>query len=921
MSLSNQLPRCATPLFYQLAENSDQFESINDMVIILQQHFVRLFKTPDTPMGAQKSTASSIASKEEEKLLAVRAVHALHTVGAVRHGDFFRSELYHTNAAFFIQEMLGCLVGDRRNWYRQLQVESLRGCLAVVRAVGYGNTRLCLPGIVSACTKYLVRAHHGTDAADVRVAAVNLMRVALTVSLVQQQDNEGWLRETVDHLGRGMGRLLAPEELVGAEIGLPVMKAMLRLVVDLLALQSLNTLVSTQLVRELLVGYFVLENLVHLEGENTRDEMNCVPSSLLENEEVVSMLHGRLKALQKVELLHYSSSLLRCEGTRTIVFSEETQFQRVMGQCIRVAGTQMGMEEFCGVRGSASRICSIVDGFIECLAYNVHLVALGPLRLATFMDECEATLSDWDLYALHPPTIYVLTRLIVWQFKTPMWVVGTSADGAADGTAKRDLPVEDLILSGTFEHLWSVVAKPHLWNITEDEDLCTYKQLQHRRMVAATILRFLEITAQTLRGIPSGRSAKRRRALRRLNVLMLYLVLEKAVIAGIVHDVAMRVIDAFSEASNQSDTLLFFLESSDFIADEAARAVTEEELRISAANVLHGGVNFIRSRLFAVSRRDVIASNTKESRRWVQVIKGSDVAITASESIVSKVADFVTSSIKVASDGCRRATLQEDAAGARAAVILLTSCFELSALLNRSVPQLGFDEDRDTVTTAAHPRVQILQLAVLEAVQMLLAYCARNDGVSPYVVRAVACGLTVFLTTPKAAAWEHEDDTGDEGRLPCVFPWEVDVPPVLSRNHLRTVYRAYLVFLAILAEPVATITAPNAAKQRSAAERRVLEGVRPKPGVLAALDGLETLFTLSTEFLSQRMVEEVLPAVLTWYERGALSRIPTGTEEKLKLAVKKFVESVCDIEPSITQNLHEACAQLLPHTLFSTLLE
>nr|CCC95052.1 unnamed protein product [Trypanosoma congolense IL3000] len=908
-----------TTLVCRLAENSDKFDNVLDMILILQQQLVKLFHSSSVGTDSSK-TAASLASKDEERLLIVRAVRALHTVGAAHHGKYFQSNSYHTNAAFFIQEMLGALTGDRRDWYHQLQVESLSACVAVVKASGCENVRLCLPGIVSACTKYLVRARQGVDAVDTRVGAVELLRLSLTTSLATCEANERWFTESIDPLSRSMGHLFAPKELIATEMAFPVVKALLQLVVEVLSLPAITSSASSPLVQVLLVACFQLQNLAHLSGERVIDDTSCFPRSLLKDEGIVNMLRMQLLHLHKIELLHFSSALLRCEETRFIFFSDAAQFNRVINHCVLTVGTEMDVEDFCGSRTHTSRICSVVDEFIHCVASSIGMVVEGPTRLEAFMDDCDTTLADWDLYALHVPTIYVLTRLVVWQFNANLCSSANGPIVCGGGARGEGHRVEELILSGAFEHLWSVVAKPHLWNITEDEELCTRRQLQHRHVVAATLLRFLEITVQTFYAVGGNRNIMQKRAVRRLTVLVLYLVLEKAVIAGIVHDTAMRVIESFSKAAGLSDALSFFLESSSLIADEAARAVTEEELRTAAANVLHGGISFIRERLPVASHKRSVGC-VSEQRRLIQAIVDISPIIDVPVEVVAKVADFVASCVKVANDGCRRATLQEDASGARAAVSVLTSCFELSAMLNRSVPQCGFDEDQDSMTTSSEPRVKILQIAVLEAMQMLMSYCARNDAVAPYAIRAVVCGLTVFLTTPEAAGWQRDGDSIGSKDPPPVFSWEKDgSAPVLVRSHLRTVYKAYLAFMAILTEPVATVSTPNLMRQRSAPERRALESVRPKPGVMAALGGLEALFSLSKDFLSRRMVEEVLPLVLTWYERSLIPRIPTATDEKLKAGTKRFIEGLCHIDPSITEELRTACSRLLPPHFLAGLL-
>ncbi|EKF38424.1 hypothetical protein MOQ_001369 [Trypanosoma cruzi marinkellei] len=914
----------AATVLCNIAEKANQIDNVQELTLILQQQFVQLFRGGEIPSSPSKPKAGSLASTEEEKLLAVRAVEAFHSVGLQRHGVFFQSESYHTNAAFFIHELLASLSGPRQIWFQKLQTASLHACVAVVKAIGCRNTRLCLPGIVSACVHYIDRAHHGTDAVAVRTGAVELLRVSLKASLVTQGDDTQWLQSTVGHLGHSMARLLDPSRLTIWVQTLSFAESLLQLTTDLLLLPSLGTFLDTPLMREVIVGWFVLSNVNFLLSGGAvggaTDFTTQIPSGFFQERAVVELLQAQLKKMRGAELLHFSSALLRCKDTRATAFPVESHNQhlmhRVLQRCIQVVGTEMSVEDLYSAKVSRSYPSIVGDTFIECAAYALTTtttktttttaedpagcVTVGGQILKDFMAECEATLADWDLYMLHPPTIYVLTRLVLWQFRTPAWVTEEE---------ERGRPAEEFILSDTFEQLWSIVAQPHLWNITEDENLCSYQQLHHRQTVAATILCFLEIAAGLLRDEPVIHRAMRKRAVQRLNLLVLYLVLEKATGPTFVRDAAMRVMKALGEAGFYPDTLAFFLSQSGYIVDEAARAFTEEDLRVSAASVLRGGVSFLQSKLLSFPGKEEF--NAITSRQGVYVPRGRNpAAVVLVTSAVPKVADFVSSVVKVASDGCRRSTLQEETAGALASVALLLDCFSLSAALNRSVPQLGIHEDQDCMTTAVEPRVQILQLAVLEAVQLLLAYCTRNDVVAPLAISAVTRGLTVFLTTPRAETWIHETESeGDQP--PPVFEWDDNTPAVLPRNHLRTVYQAYLSFLAILAEPVSGFTTTSSSKRLSAQERRVLEAVQPTPAVMAAMEGLKALFALATDFLSRRVVEEVLPVVVTWHKRGALPRIPTKTDERIQTATKKFLQDACVIDPSLEKQLHAECAVLL----------
>ncbi|KEG10942.1 hypothetical protein DQ04_03131030 [Trypanosoma grayi] len=897
--------------FLHIVGHANHLKDIKEVTLILQGRFVELFRADELPSPSFRRGAASLASREEEKVLAVRAVCTLHSVGRERHKAYFESDEYHPSAAFFLQEMLGALAGDKQHWFQTLQLESLSACVAVVEAIGWKNTRCCLPGIILACVKYLLRAPKGTDAVAVSTGAIELLRLALVVSLGVQGGEGDWLRETVGHLGRSMDKLLNPGELTRDGFPLSVVQALQLLTTDVLLLPALGAFLSSPFVQLLLVANFILKNITFILSGDADVDSDGIPSSFLQQAAVVKVLQTQLAQLRGVQLLHYASALLRCNDTRAVVLGNESYISRVLSQCVQVAGAVMEPEELYSVKATRSYASRVVDACIECAAIAVAHWDEGPQMMAKIMDTAAGVLADWDAYMLHPPTIYVVTRFFLWQYTTSAWAT------------EKGTPVEEVMLSGVFERLWSVVAQPHLWNICEDEKLCSHQQLQHRHTVAATILRFLELTAQVLRDGVAGHKVKHKRAVQRLNVLVLYLVLEKATCPGIVHDAALRALDAFSAAGRYKDVVTFFLDQVNFIIDEATRAVTEDTLRSSALRVLMSSTSFIQKKLMPGLRNADFG--TLAPLKTVEIARSCGFASTTvlssaiAAGAVPKVADFLVSTIKIAGDACRRAVLEEEKADALASLMLLAQCFIVGAALNRSVPQLGIDDERDVMTTAAEPRVQLLQLNVLGMVHLLLGHCARHDAVAPFAIRAMTSGLTVLLTTSAAAEWQREEEHGDEAissppSSPPSFVWDDNAAAVLPRSHLRTVYQTYLVFMAILTEPVAAFVTTGTSQRRSAQRRRALESVRPTPAVPDVLGGLAALYALTPEFLAPRMVGEVIPVVAVWHERGMLPRIPTGTDEKLRSAVKEFLQRLCATNPTADEELRAAASSILQDT-------
>ncbi|CAJ1019124.1 hypothetical protein, conserved [Leishmania lindenbergi] len=1058
-----------------LTEKTGEVERVDELLGMLEHCFIDAFKL--SPSSGNKSDAdpqsdasgtssslfpfpsSTLDAGEEAKLLAVRAVAKFHRTGAARHSFFFRTRDYHPHAALFILELLKSLNGNSQHWFRQLQLDSLDACLAILEVIGMENVRLCLPGVVSVAVRYIHRAHHGKDSTKVCLSAIKLLCTALTIAFGAAEP-ETWVQDAEVHLASALRSIFVPSVLVRSAHAPVTVAALKSLIVSVLLSSAMTERTNTPLGSLLMVAYAIVENMDHLHhlGDDVvgaveaASSIVCTGSSLRSSTDDARMntLMGSswavlavteaLQYLRGVELLHLATTVARAPGLRDRFFPLQAPpqaasstaespdvselavsiFLSVVRKCVRVVGTEMDEAALYTHRRPRKYPAGVVDEFLFCLAgalARLPTVAtltpdcrdddfgdgnetVGERLTNALLTEYDAVLQDWDAYAVHPAVLYVLPRLVVWQFH-PLQVLRSLPSCFPPPTAGMVVPDDEAtrscmyphpadLTAGSFEQLWSIVAQPHLWAVTQDEALCTYQQVHHRQVVAATLLRILALSAEVLAcgdwTTTERPDAERAEALERLFTLTLYLVLEKAAASGILHEAALHCVEVYSAACGETDTLLFLLRHSTLIVDETARAVKEEHLRPAAASVLRGSLALLERRFIrggegssndhaalgfsGANLTALVRQRLSVAAMSASFTRGSTKMVSLEEA--AQVADFVSSTIHVAREAlqlCSRydsTVVAEDVIGRRAALSLLRDALDLAAYLNYCVPQEAMCEEQERHTTSAHVRVRALQSVVLEAVYAVLQHCTLHDQVAAIAVQTAVRGLTCFLTTTAALTWANmtrqrliseaeerrrlmqrsrrvghkarlmagegeedgtaEDESDDDpGRTslptppPIDWPWTHYAPTVvvaaeaatsveigLPRSHLHTIYRVYLSLFALLREPMAafgTIAAePHA---RAEVERRNLGNVVVTPALFETLSGLEAIRLLACDFLLHRMVDEVLPLVLLWHERARLSRIPTHTEERAKLATQQFVEHLYE-DCRDSAELHES---------------
>lgn len=692
--------QCALAL--QFAENADQIKDVEKYLLFLEQCVITVFKgqriVSETPslstttkskesndrLRFQKESLDRLASKEEEKLVLVKAIKELHAKGH-SHLVFFQSTKYHHHAALLIHELLQSLSGNSKEWFRELQVASLQAIQAIVEVLGVEVVRSCLPGVVSSAVRYMQRAHRGKDGSIVCLSAIDLLTLCLKRCFLEDPPEE-WIRATAIQLSRTLQAAMSADAFVRSHYDPRALKKCRVLLTEMLGAPILSPERDSALFRMLLEGFLVVDNICHINylgvaqelpdadeihkdgtpqpstsfskcsslksesnateqlsqiRERNTEESNSVLttttlSACFQNRIVQRYIADILRELRGVALLHASTTVLRLPFLRVILLRcgiEEDQYSLFSGmvrKCIRLITLEFRPEELYTYRFPRSHPTGVVDEFIETLS---HALAGTPFtdvederetdldnsenrsgesrkdflvdedgctageRLTNMLlEEAQEVLQDWDLYMLHPGTVYFIGRVITWQFKP----VPSYLQHHFFSIEECAYPYpSDFIECTVLEQLWSVIGLPHLWNIEEDENLCSVQQTYHRRLMAATIIRVLDLVAfdvmQAATRIQGDSSAQEvgRRGFDHFCALTLYPIMEKVAVAGFVHETALHCLDSYRVASGEVTSFVFFARVSDYIVDEASRAIKRSYLREKAISVLAGSLRFV----------------------------------------------------------------------------------------------------------------------------------------------------------------------------------------------------------------------------------------------------------------------------------------------------------------------------------------
>lgn len=984
-------------LALRLAENAQEIEDPMKFLLLLEQTFIAVFKKKEVQRSTSTEIGSSalpspsprdLASQEEEKLMLVKAIQLFHEVGKGRHQAFFQSTDYHNHAALFLLELLKSLQGNSKQWFRQLQVSALCTCKSIIEVLSLKSIRGCLPGVASATVRYIQRSHHGKDSNIVRLYSIDLLELVITKSFSEASDAE-WIRLTAAHLAGSLSSVTSPKKLLECHYDTPALVKFQSLLAAILRSPAVSPSEDFSLFRELSVNFLVLNSMCHLSelsagdveevtGLADSDSNGASPITstaisesqqaflsarslepILESELVRQYIVDALHQLRGVPLLHLATSVARLPCLRSVLVNdlggneEGLLCRNVIQKCVRCVCREMPLEDLYTYKRPRKHPAGVVDEFLETIAHALAespflhegVVQGGPTageRITNIlMEDALEVLDNWDIYALHPATTYVIGRIVLWQFKPlPSYLLNRYFH-----TDSSCFPFpEDFMECTVLEQLWSIIGLRHLWNIDEDELLCTTQQIHHRHTMACIILRILDLVASDViseavkRDIEANGEGEK--GFDRLCAITLYPVMEKASIHGAVHDAAMHCLESYIAASGDASPLTFFARISNYVVDEATRAIKEGFMRQKVATVLVGVSKFLSYHVLHSRHAETFRSgeyshedeqhqseeetsppffssyfhSTSLPQLVKQVLSPSGVTAALKqcrleECYVSSTAEFLVIILGIATPSITEAMTDMDHTGTGVLLGLLKDSLDLAALLNFSSAQEVLGDDDDRITTSCIGAVKKLQHAVLATSRMLQTDALRTQSCVTGAVQAMIRCIICFLTTSNALKNRQESEEAEPKVKKSIFqpvdpdtvPWfpheatDGSVQPQiqLPRTALPSVYQTYLPLLSLLKEPIARfVTAASTIASRSRIEMRELSMVPITDGFSAALEGLHALLLLAFDFLEHRYVTEVAPVVLVWYERALLPSIPTPSETRAKQRVCDFLNVV-----------------------------
>lgn len=578
-----------------------------------------------------------------------------------------------------------------------------------------------------------------------------------------------------------------------------------------------------------------------------------------------SAIRTALMRLRGVDLLHLATTVLRVPVLRPVLLShrddvsdlsaEDTTMASpcaprlivsVVRRCTRLVARHMPEETLFTHRRPRPYPCGVVDEFLESLAHALTdedastspcgeteaddrianadaasasasasaAAAMTPSEMCidALMTDAESVLCDWESYALHPATLYVHGRILVWMFKPPHPT--PCGEGALDASpvslslcrlgapvCRRPCPLPwEFVSCGAWTSWWSLMCQPHLWNIAAEAEQCSRAQVRHRQCVAAVLLRLLSLIASDVmsaaavaatgrcpfhRG-PAARehmdaatAAEASHSVERFVTAVVYAVMEKAATSGVVHEAAVHCVRALAHVSSivsggaeeeaegrqphkDEEEVNFVLHVGARLVDEASRAARVSFTRLSAAAVLRGAVTFLINALSArtshVAARATVVElpasrvGTRETDEWDSSSCLHPVHSTSVQVKKNESENQKNSASRVCDDDDDEATGAHDMYRPTTSLVALVAQRLSSRHVRRWLEDSG--ASRRLTATRVEPLADFLTAAVTVATESCV--WVRREGVRRCRACARNAGNTVAdagYHTPRRAAF------------------------------------------------------------------------------------------------------------------------------------------------------------------------
>jgi hypothetical protein len=993
-----------TALLQTMIDHIDEADaqSTEEVLHIVCEVFIAAFQQ-HTSSGNEATPSRKLGSHEEAQLEALQLALALYRKAedAACLRTVLTAEAHHPTSALFLQGSIGIAFPDKSSarGTKELQQTALSVVEAVGMTVGRASCQRLLPGIASASSKYLFaylprRGAHCQRRSSLCRAAETLtawiqvcfeLPVSNHSAAQQQRDqppwSEGdqqWAAVASPKLIPLIMRVLDAHTIGDVAVGVPsaVVQSLLPLCGALFQATWYRGVCPPPTARSLVCSAVLLRSVGRNNGAaelaeepmewlefstipadvaargRTMDhdlasvaswdallEFTCAPThqfgpAYIASLSLMASLAASCKGRERREMLAHSDGIFLwrlvrravryCTDPHTSLAADDVGLLQMTTKERRLRASSLQHDHM------TKSLMDLLDDLLS--SVGALASSGGGDVLECLMDQAESVLQDWDAYAAHTEVIYIISRIVVFG------ALPRPADAAC---ATRLL--QAFVQQQTFETLWELVSLDHLWKIEISADQCTFQELQHRGLVARTVLAAVRQTAESLAAVvsyQSGGSTQQQRGpnvvLERFMVLCLYNAFEKESCSfGDVHEAASITVKTLSElndagrsSSNATEeergpastaaSLSFFFQYCKTLTDEARRAVLDPELHAGSIKVVSGLLRFVtRSLGLSVREPSLVPAVPAVHMRAMTAFAQDTI-----EMLVSSITEWRHRK------GLHSAPIVGCLNVLQHAVGLVVT---LTAASPRAYPSED-DWDDERRWTSTDPRVMVLQELVWNTVfQKLHPMCmAPNTAIASRTVSITMLMLEMFRTPVEEV---NTINVGKDSRVP---EHSMDATSDASaantaavhrcgivRTHLNTLHRAYHAFEDLLvagwrqrkedallvlteARTMATLPSTNDLTTMAPGSKRTKRSTLLRsgrwladipipvelPDVIAALSALAAM---APAFLSPRVAEEAVPAVLLWYVRCQwMVHVPTRREETTWQACVAFLKAAVD---------------------------
>ena len=749
---------------------------LTSAVEVLLREVVHAFALDKNETSSASHRPDAFSSREEAQLSCASAAAVLYANVAHDEPWLANAQQLQT-AALFVQTFLHSALSITAKIPRSMRRAFLKPCLVIPLKIGVGHCRALLPGVASQCVRYLVH-----PAAEDGEAALAVLHDTATVlaRFIEGIEAHPIATEPCDAAADGdmWARHAAPKlQMCFSVLSTSPQQATKRNLTYLSPLCAALRRSSLSRADENLARDAVFLSAVIAHGD-LEEEEGCSEASLRAD---ISHHFARIR-----EEVIRARGFFCCNGAASLLAvaspsemaSMSGVFEHVMRNALRTMQSSWTEKEYICSDPAGGEIARSIEVLSRWPAVKEHLVNL---------------LEDWDAYVFHPGAVYLLLRSCV----------------SAKTLDQRQDDLEGLVSSGKFDDLWAAVSQEHLWHIELDADELTFQQIQHRALVAGTIVSGLAEIVACL--------GRKRRTLRRFLLLTLYDVMEKCCDSqSIVRDNALAFVASVQRATKCESMSSALMDYMDNLLDDASRAVLVVDLTDAAVNVVRGCLGVFELDGGAGCRR---------------VLTKIKVALAIAQSAFQ---ESPRNALKLVSL-CANVTIVAEKQVQREA------SFSASANVE---PTCDDDDENPSPASSRDPDVHQAQM---ELYAMLL-HLERSMSTIPANERRCTIDAAVSIFHALIG-----DELGQARQ------------PLLPAMHI---WYGCLVDTALAPTGMRLCDVQGFLSSTPKVERNVLQRMSSNIDIPAVMRALRALLLHAKRFLSHRYVHELLPLVLLWCKKA-----------------------------------------------------